>query len=291
MGAARARQPRTCTVAAAPHRSLAAAATSWCVCGPGPVSGGPCFFGGGVIVAIHLNDEHAGGTRKGPSHAKATWPPFTANESWDCSREPLCAISEHGGVHGHCADFTEPLRRGPSHAQGLRRPSPHFDGPVRVTEWRECPTCCVARGGARCGHPHTARSEGELHVTVVDRPCPSFVHASPTSHPRRGPALEPGRCRCLPSFDAVSIVAMLTCVAAGRWGDLGGSGQFLPRLAMCAATPRHLRWSGCSRFPRRRQPPFFCARHRRACCRPPPFGGRSVLRRQGTQEKIKLGRP
>ena len=64
----------------------------------------------------------------------------------DCSREPLCAISEHGGVHGHFADFTEPLRRRPSHAQGLRRPSPHFDGPVRVTEWREHPACCVARG-------------------------------------------------------------------------------------------------------------------------------------------------
>ena len=46
-----------------------------------------------------------------------------------------------------------------------------------------------------------------------------------------------------------------------RWsmGRPGGSGHFLPWLAMCAATPRHLRWSGCSRFPRRRQPPFFVA--------------------------------
>ena len=35
-----------------------------------------------MIVANHPNDEYsaAGGTREGPSHAEATWTPFTAHD-------------------------------------------------------------------------------------------------------------------------------------------------------------------------------------------------------------------
>ena len=42
---------------------------------------------------------------------------------------------------------------------------------------------------------------------------------------------------------------MLTCVAAGRWGDPGGLGLVLPWLAMCAASPPHLRVVGMFSFP------------------------------------------
>ena len=82
---------------------------------------------------------------------------------------------------------------------------------------------------------------------------------------------------------------MLTCVAAGRWGDPGGA-RACPSLAgnVCRLPPSPpggrdvLLSRGAANH-------HFCARRRCACCCPPPFGSRLCCAAREPTKKNETG--
>ena len=176
------------------------------------------------------------------------------------------------------------LSRGPNTRKVCGDQAPHFAGVPRML-------CCTGVSSVRLPLHRAERGR-----TLRNHRC----------RPILWPDFRPRVSNLLPSMRAgprTRPLQMLAVFRRGfhrchadvhrRWsmGRPGGVRAFFFLGWQCVpATPRHLRWSGCSRFPWSHQPPFFVAAP--ACLLLSASIRRApVLRRQGTQGKKKLGRP